>query len=227
MDIAKVIEQVRSKLKGDAVAEALGESNLASINAALRDLSVGAQELQELLHTANEESKGRKIKIRTLEGEMEELQEKHDNLASDTGKEALETEVKGLREFKTTVQDGQRKAFSADFMKIVDHPAFEKASALFTLPKKSEDGKEFVKDDAGAFDFSELSPEQMTANADKLQELTGVGLFDVADDKGNQNQGDGRQRQRSNGNSALEEIKGAKTMEELNAIADRQSRASS
>ncbi len=227
MDFAQKAELVRSKLKDTAVAEALGEKGIADINAALVDMSSGAQELQTLLTSANEESKERRIKNRTLTSETEALQEKYDALASDTGKEALETEVKGLREFKVGIQKAQREAFGTNFAKVVEHPAFEKASTLFTLPKKADDGK-FVVDDKGVYDFSDLSDDQMTANAAKLTELSGVGLFDVADDKGNENRGDGRQRSRSNGKAGIDAIRGTKTMADLERLAlEQQENASS
>lgn len=223
MDFAQKAELVRSKMKDTAVAEALGEKGIAEINAALRDMSAGALELQELLTSANGEAKDRRIKNRALEQEKAELQEKHDALSSDTGKEALETEVTDLRKFKVGIQKAQREAFGTNFAKVVDHPAFEKASTLFTLPKKSDDGN-LIKDDKGVFDFSELSDDQMTANAAKLTELSGIGVFDVADGKGNENTGDGRSRQRQSGNGLVSEIKGTKTLAELNALADEQSR---
>ena len=44
-----------------------------------------------------------------------------------------------------------------------------------------------VTDDKGAFDFTDLTPDQMTANAAKLAELSGIGVFDQAEPgKGNE-----------------------------------------
>ena len=223
MDIAKFLEQIRSALNITAVAEALGESKAAELKTALTTIGTEHTSVVELLSNANSESKGRKLKLRETESKITDFEDEIERLKTANNTTELETEIKGLKEFKVGVIQQTRASMSQEFAKIVELPGFEKATPFLTLPAMSDDGKSFKKDEAGSFDFSGLSEDQIVSNQTELTKLHSLGVFEVQGDQNN-NRTDGRQRQNIPPTDKIETIQKATTIPQLEAIAEANSR---
>ena len=217
MDFAQHIGSVESKLNSTAVAEALGEA-LPVVKSALVQMKAEYDSTRSLLHEANEESKGRKIKIRKFEEAQSDFETKIEDLTARTDTSELTEKIKTLEVFKTETIAKAITGFSAEFAKVVEHPNFEKAKTVFNLPKADDKG-DFIKDASGNFDFSTLDGLAMEANIAKMTELTELDYFGNGEGGTNENTGDGGMQHRSD-SSALARLSDAKTFEEVEAAVD-------
>jgi len=215
MDFAQYVDSVESKLSKSAVAEALGE-DLSVVKSALRQITAEHDSTRLDLKKANEESKGRKIKIRDeLTPEIDDLKDQVTKLTEQSDTSKFTDELEGLRKFKTETIAKATDGFGTSFAAVIEHPNFEKARKVFNLPKADDKG-DFIKDDSGNFDFSALDGPAMEANIAKMSELNALDYFGTSE--GSTNNGDGGMttRQDSSVSSKLSE---AKTFAEIeNAV---------
>ena len=217
MDFAELIGSVESKLNETAVAEAFGE-DLPKMKSALREAKGNYADLREDLSRANNESKGRKIEIRdTLKPEIESLQDKIKDLEGKTDMSKYETELKDLRAYKQGSVEKLQAAFVTDFGNIAEHDNFGKAKNYLTLPKTDDKG-DFITDEDGAFDFGDVTPEQMESNIAELNKLQSLGLFDPAEsaDDGTKNKASGKMQKREQ-RGEMDAINNAESMADLHA----------
>ena len=218
MDFAQYVDSVESKLNTTAVSEALGEG-LSTVKSALRQIRAEHDSIRSDLKSANDESKGRKIKIRDeLTPEIDDLKEQVTKLTEQSDTSKFTEELEGLRKFKTDTIAKATDGFGASFAAVVEHPNFDKAKKVFNLPKADDKG-DFIKDDSGNFDFSELDGPAMEANIAKMTELVGLDYFGTSEDGKNDTRGDGTMTKRNDA-SASGKLKEAKTFEEIEAAVD-------
>ena len=123
------------------------------------------------LRVSNTESKNRKIKIRELEPQLEDLRDKVELMETNPDKTEMETKLKSLEEFKSGYLKTQRTTFVSELGKITQHPNWEKASGRFVLPETKE-GEEM--------DINKLTDEQLESNIKNLADLHSLGYFDSA-----------------------------------------------
>ena len=181
MDIAKAITEVGGFLKEDAP-----ESVKTTLEGVKREFST----MQISLSSANEESKGRKEKIRTLQDELDDAQAKVAKLSDTTKVQELETEyaakIKALEtDSATKIEEFEKEKaqllaaqnelhgifkteVQSDLEIIKEHPAFEKIQGNLKLPEVKEDK---------SFDYETYSIEDVLHTKAKLVEYKNLGLF--------------------------------------------------
>jgi chromosome segregation ATPase len=164
------------------IREALGEDTskvetfLKAIESDYSKFEVDLSDATETIKHVNTESKGRKLKIRELEGNLEDKESEIELLKKSDKSE----EVEGLRAKLKTFEDAEAEkvkakgeAFIAKFDKLKDHADWDKAKDKFLVPKE-EDGK---------YDWTKLDINEVAKNADKLAEYQSLGHFDIANPK--------------------------------------------
>lgn len=189
IDIKKVMEQVRSKVGDEVVAE---------LNPLLKEIETAVNDLQDTISSVNKESKDRKLKIRDLESKLEDYEGKV------TQFDELNNELESLKGYKSERLNEDKKSFQEAFNKVKDHPKFDKVKDLFkSIPEPDKDG---------VFSFDEIDENVLVHNVEKLRELNRIEYFQ-ADDKRNP---DGKT---TPGNLSLKDrIESAKSLQELRDI---------
>lgn len=216
MAFAEDLAEIRAALKLPAVVEALGESS-SKVSTALHNMNSEYQDKDAHVGSNLGEIMKKKEKIRTLEAELAEANDKVTDLTGKADTTKLDAELTDLRGFKKSVIDEQIGSFEGKFAKIVDHANFDKVKPLLTLPAVGDDGKLILKD--GKYDFTGASPEAMAANAQELKKLDALDYFGTPE-KQNKNTGHSDQRRNKPPPNLSEKYKGVKTVKEAQAMQD-------
>tara|TARA_B110000495_G_scaffold197407_1_gene207629 strand:+ start:153 stop:770 length:618 start_codon:yes stop_codon:yes gene_type:complete len=200
MDIAKQIDRVRS-IVGPEKAEELSE--------VLNEMKVEVIGLIDNVKDASAESKARKLKIRSMQTDMNNYETDIAELTTKADTSELTKEIEKLRDFQKGVVEESRNSFINRFEKIKDNPKLEKASQYFNLPEANE---------KGALKWDEIDNDAMASNLAEIKKLENLDYFD---------QGKPEIKKSVAGENVPtgvvdinSRIQNAKTMEELNAIND-------
>lgn len=159
MDFKEIFAKIRA---------ALGEEAAPKIEGLLKQVEAEVNSIADDLKAANAESKERKLKIRDLTGQIEDAGAKLKDAEGKLNNPDQVKELTDLKKFKADVLKKRKDGFADEFGKIVKLPQFEKAKDLFKLPKPN---------DAGEFDFSKMSDEDIDHNLAKVAELQKIGFF--------------------------------------------------
>ncbi len=199
MEFAQLIGQVRSQLD---------DEGLSKVGSVLKEIEAGYNDTVDSLKAASSESKQRKIKIRELSSQVEDLEADITGLKKKSDTSELETELNDLKEFKAGVQKQNRGRFEAEFNKIKGHANFEKASGEFTLPDP---------DDEGNYDFTSMSDEDVDRNMNSLGRLNRLDYF-ANNSQGKDTKKTHGSRKESQPGDVLTQIQNAKTFEEVQQL---------
>jgi chromosome segregation ATPase len=163
-----------AKLLRKAAGEEDAKDRQGIVETAIKDIERGFNDLKDDIETANNESKGRKLKLRELEKEKEDFEdtlkakdEEIKTAKEDNSGEDLKKEVEGLRTFKVESLKKQRDGFVKSFNSYKDHGDYEKVKSKLKLPEEKD----------GKLDFKDTSDEDMEHNQAEINRALGYGLF--------------------------------------------------
>jgi len=166
MDFSKVIAGIREKLDDETVEK---------VGTQLKDLERGISDLLDDAKSSSGESKGRKLKIREMEKEVERLQDEVDKLKIDNSSEKIQKEYdnmkkenESLNEYKTSVLKSRRDDFVREFDVIKDSVNFEKISKNLKIAEEKDDKR----------DWTIISDEDIASNLSEIQKAKDWGLFE-------------------------------------------------
>ena len=208
MDLTRdSLKKILDDIKQNSVATDGAEEALST---AIAQLDNDGRDTLQSLSVATTEAITRKKKIRSLEGNHQDLQIEVDRLKEERSNDTTEKELETLRSFKANTVKQQIASFGTTLDTIKAHPNFEKAKKLLKLPEPSEDG---------AFDVTKISEDDMTHNLTKMSEFNALAYFDgegVADKKKDV---DGNKNVKIPAGFE-ERIKAAKSHKEIQALQD-------
>ena len=159
MDIVKLTDRVRSEVDKD---------KLEALTPILKEIEVGVVTLIENVKDASAESKARKLKIREMQGQLNDNDVDIDELRKKADTSELTAELKNLKVFKAGVQEETRTSFLNRYNKVKNDPRFEKASSFLKMPEAGENGE---------MDFTEISNDDMASNLTELKKLDQLDYF--------------------------------------------------
>jgi len=159
----KIIESVTSKLEGD---------NAQEIKSELRQCSALFEDTIASLSSFGSENKEKRLEIQKLEKGNRELRVEMDSVKTDFDeyKGSQDTsEIDSLRTFKAEVLAQNKATFIKQLESITEHSNFSKAREFFDIPDANEEG---------AYNFSDLTDEQMEHNMSEMDKLNKLGYFE-------------------------------------------------
>lgn len=159
MDIAKLTDRIKSEVDKD---------KLEAITPVLKEIEIGVVSLIENVKDASAESKARKLKIREMQGQINDMDVDIDDLRKKADTSELTAQLKELETFKAGVQEETRKSFLNRFNAVKEDPRFEKASTFLKLPEAGENGE---------MDFESITNDEMAHNLTELKKLDQLDYF--------------------------------------------------
>lgn len=159
MDIAKLTDRIKSEVDKD---------KLEAITPVLKEIEIGVVSLIENVKDASAESKARKLKIREMQSQINDMDVDIDDLRKKADTSELLAQLKELETFKAGVQEETRQSFLNRFNTVKEDPRFEKASTFLKLPEAGENGE---------MDFENISNEDMAHNLTELKKLDQLDYF--------------------------------------------------
>jgi len=206
MDLTRdSLKSILDDIKKNSVASEGSEDAYAN---ALASLDNDGRDTLQSLSVATTEAITRKKKIRSLEGNHQDLQIEVDRLKEERSNDTTEKELETLRSFKADTVKQQVKSFGTVLETVKDHPNFENAKKLLKLPEPSEEG---------AFDITKISEEDMTHNLSKMTEFNALKYFDSENGTAKKKDVDGKKDVKIPAGFE-ERIRAAKTQEEIQAL---------
>jgi len=163
----------------------LDDENAAKITSILKDIESGyssakrdIDELKQDLHTVNNESKTRKLKIREMTEAAEGFESKIAELSKKAeGDPEHQKEFERLQAFEQSQFKEARTSWVDTYKAIKDHADFEKIKDRLTI----------VEDDK----WDDVDDQKIAANLSKISELQGYGMFGEANKGGSNRPGSG------------------------------------
>ena len=168
------------------IREALGEESpkvetfLKAIESDYSKFDVELDDLRETVKHVNTESKQRKLKIRELEGELEDANEKVETAKGEDKSEeleALKTKLKSYDDAEAEKVKSKAKGFIDKYEALKVHADWDKAKDKFKIADPVKDDK------GGKLDWDSMDINEVAKNADKLSEYQGIGLLGEANPK--------------------------------------------
>jgi hypothetical protein len=160
MDIKEVVQEIRTRL---------GEEELPKVETYLKEIERNFLSVVDDLKAANAESKSRKLKLRELQEQLENVQAEAEKLKDTSALDELKKENEQLKEFQKQIFNQNKEKFMKEFSEIAKHPAFEKIKDKIKLPEP--DGENWK--------FESLTDEDVQYNLQKLNEYKELGIFET------------------------------------------------
>ena len=155
--------------------------------------NVEMEDLRDTIKHVNTESKQRKLKIRELEGNLEDKDTEMETLkGKDQSEEVktLQTKLKGYEEAEVEKIKTKAQGFIDKYDKLKDHADWETCKSKFKIPEEKD----------GKLDWDSVDINDVAKNADGLTEYIGIGKLGDANPKSEE-----RNQDRSNKSGEKEE----------------------
>lgn len=171
MFIKDKIAEIRKALPAEEIAKV--ENILKDVENEEKILNNNLSETQSDLHSANSESKGRKIELKKVKALLDDKDIEIDELKGKTDHSELTEENESLKEYKNKILKEQKTVFINSYERIKDHPNFEKAKARFIIPE--------LKDEK--LDWETVKSDDMEANINTFNDLNSLDYFKSDDNR--------------------------------------------
>ena len=164
------------------IREALGEdsskveAHLKVIEGDYSKFEVDLSDLQDTIKHVNTESKTRKLKIRELEGNLEDKEAEMETLkGKDMTEEVkiLQTKLKGYEDTEAEKVKTKAQGFIDKYDKLKDHADWDTCKGKFKIPVEKD----------GKLDWESMDINDVAKNADGLTEYIGIGKLGEAEPK--------------------------------------------
>ena len=164
------------------IREALGEdsskveTHLKAIEGDYSKFNVELEDLRDTIKHVNTESKQRKLKIRELEGNLDDKDTEMETLkGKDMTEEVktLQTKLKGFEDAEVEKIKIKAKGFIDKYDTLKDHTDWDTCKGKFTIPEEKD----------GKLDWDSVDINDIAKNADGLTEYIGIGKLGDANPK--------------------------------------------